>query len=100
MVNPNPNLEGGFLFPNHDMRRDYSSLNEYIMKIEIPFFNGNLDMEFFLDWSMKWRSSSTWLMSSRRSMSSSRLQAQGRSNRMVGPITNHKRRRDKPPVMT
>jgi len=28
---------------------DYSSSNEYRMKIEIPFFSEYLDIEFFLD---------------------------------------------------
>ena len=48
MTNPNPNMGGGFAFPNHDRRRD-SSPNEYRMKIEILSFNGILDIESFLD---------------------------------------------------
>ena len=50
MKNSNPNRGGGFLFPNHDRRRDYSSPNEYRMKIEISSFSENLDIESFLDW--------------------------------------------------
>ena len=50
MGNPNPNRGGVFSFPNHDRRRGYSSSNEYMMKIEISFFSGNLDIESFLDW--------------------------------------------------
>jgi len=57
--NPNPNRIGRFLFPNHDRIRDYPSPNEYRMKIEIPFFSGNLDIKSFWTGSMKWRSSST-----------------------------------------
>jgi len=49
MANSNPNRRGGFLFPNHDRRRD-SSFNEYKMKIEIPYFSRNLDIESFFDW--------------------------------------------------
>ena len=50
MVNSNSNKGGEFLFPNHDRRRDYSSLIEYRMKIEIPSFSGKLNIESFLDW--------------------------------------------------
>ena len=50
MSNSNPNRRGGFSFPNPDRRRDYSSSNEYRMKIEIPSFSGNLDIKSFLDW--------------------------------------------------
>ena len=39
-----------FLLFNHDRRRDYSSLNEYRMEIEIPFFSENLDIKSFLNW--------------------------------------------------
>ena len=37
-------------FPNHDRRSDDSSHNEYRMKIKIPSFSGNLDIESFLYW--------------------------------------------------
>jgi len=50
MANLNPNRGGEFSFPNHDRRRDYSSPNEYKMKIKISFFSGNLDIESFLHW--------------------------------------------------
>ena len=40
-------------FPNQNRKRDYSSPNEYRMKIEISFFSENFDIESFLDWSMK-----------------------------------------------
>ena len=59
IANPNLNRGGGLSFPNHDRRRDYSNLNEYRMKIEIPSFSGNLDIKTFLAGSLKWRSSST-----------------------------------------
>ena len=52
MVNPNSNRGGGFLFPNHDRRREDSSPNEYKM-IEIPFFSRNLDIKSLLDWISK-----------------------------------------------
>ena len=71
MTNPNPNRGGEFSFSNHDKRRDYSSPNEYRMKIEISSFSGNLDIESSLNWSMKWRSSLTWFTPPRISMSSS-----------------------------
>jgi len=48
--NPNPNKRGGFPFPNPDKRRGEPSSNEYQMKIEIPSFSGNFDIESFLDW--------------------------------------------------
>jgi len=50
MANPNPNRGGGFPFPNHDRGRGDSSPNEYRMKIEIPSFSRNLDIESFSDW--------------------------------------------------
>ena len=50
MANPNPNKRGRFPFPNYDGRRDYPSPSEYMMKVEIPSFSENLDIESFLDW--------------------------------------------------
>ena len=50
MINHNPNKVGGFPFPNLDRRREDSSSNQYRVKIEIPFFSGNLNFESFLDW--------------------------------------------------
>ena len=37
-------------FSSHDSKRDYSSPNEYRMKIEISFFSENIDIKSFLDW--------------------------------------------------
>jgi len=37
-----------FLFPNHDRGRDYSSPNEYRIKVEISSFSENLNIESFL----------------------------------------------------
>ena len=45
MTNPNSNKGGGFPFPDHDRRRGDPSPNEYMMKIEISSFSGNLDIE-------------------------------------------------------
>ena len=50
MANPNPNKGEGLSFPNLNSRRGDPSPNEYRMKIEIPSFSGNLDIESFLDW--------------------------------------------------
>jgi len=49
MSNPNYKNGGGFSFPNYDRRRDYSSPNEYRIKIEIIFISENLDIESFFD---------------------------------------------------
>ena len=49
MTNPNPNRAEGFSFPNPDRRRGDPSPNEYRMKIKIPSFSGNLDIES-LEW--------------------------------------------------
>ena len=46
---PNLILTREEAFPNHDRRRDYSSPNEYKMKIEISSLSGNFDIESFLD---------------------------------------------------
>ena len=51
LANPNPSRKGGFSFPNHDKGREYSSPNEYKMKI--PSFSENFDIESFLDWVYK-----------------------------------------------
>ena len=56
----NPNLSRGGKFsnlnkggkisdPNHGRKGGYISPNEYKMKIEIPSFSKNLDIESFLD---------------------------------------------------
>jgi len=71
MNSPNLNRGGGFFFPNHDMRRDYSSPNEYRMKIEIPSFSGNLHIEFFLGWVYEVERFFDMATSPRRNMSSS-----------------------------
>jgi len=50
MANPNPNRGKGFPLPNQDRRRGDLNPNKYRMKIEIPSFSENLDIESFLDW--------------------------------------------------
>jgi len=59
LTNPNPKRRGRYLnsnrgakfpYPNHSREGGYPSLNEYQMKLEIPSFIENLDMEFFLEW--------------------------------------------------
>ena len=51
--------EAGFLtltgklespYPNHDREGGYPNPHEYRMKVDIPSFNENLDIESFLDW--------------------------------------------------
>ena len=37
-------------FPNHDRREENSSPDQYWIKIEIPFFRENLEIEFFFGW--------------------------------------------------
>ena len=49
MANLNPNRGEGFSFSNPDRRRGDPSPNEYRMKIKIPSFSENLDIESFLD---------------------------------------------------
>jgi len=71
MANLNPNMGGGFSFPNYDRRRDYLSPNEYRMKIKIPSFSKNCDIEFFLDWVYEVEKFFDMTYSLRRSMSSS-----------------------------
>ena len=50
VANPNSNKGGGLPFPNPDRIKGDLSSNEYKMKIEIPFFSENLDIESFLNW--------------------------------------------------
>jgi len=50
MANPNPNRGAGFSFSNLDRRRGDPTPNEYRMKIEIPSFSENLEIESFLNW--------------------------------------------------
>ena len=40
----------GILFSQPEWRRGEPSSNEYQMKIDIPSFSGNIDIESFLDW--------------------------------------------------
>jgi len=68
MTNPNPNREEGFPFPNPDRRRGNSSPNEHRMKIEIPSFSENLDIESFLDWVYEVQNSFDMATSLRKSM--------------------------------
>ena len=49
MANLNLNRGGRFLFLNHDKRISDLGPNEYMIKIEIPSFSGNLNIESFLD---------------------------------------------------
>jgi len=49
MANANMNRREKFSFPNPDRRRGDPSSNEYRMKIEIPSFSGNFDIESFLN---------------------------------------------------
>ena len=58
-------------FPSHDSKRDYSSPNEYRMKIEIPSFSGDLHIEFFLGWVYEVERFFDMATSPRRNMSSS-----------------------------
>jgi len=58
-ANSNPDRRGGFSnfnkrvwfpYPNHDKTGGCPNSNEYRMKVEIPSFSGNHDIESFLDW--------------------------------------------------
>jgi len=61
-VNPNPNRTdefsspnrgARFLYLNHGREGGYPNPNEYRMKVEIPSFSLNLNIESFLDWIYK-----------------------------------------------
>jgi len=68
MANSNPNRGEKFPFSNPDRNRVDPSPNEYKMKIEIPSFRVNLDIEFFLDLVYEVKKFLTWLTSLRKSM--------------------------------
>jgi len=46
---PSPNRRGRFSYPNHSKKGGCPSLSENRIKIEIPSFSENLDIESFLD---------------------------------------------------
>ena len=46
----NPNRRGKFSYSNHGREGGYPNPNEYRMKVNIPYFSENLDIESFLDW--------------------------------------------------
>ena len=83
MANPNPNRGEGSPFPNPDRRRRDPSFNEYRMKIEIPSFSRNLDIESFLDWVYEVEKYLGKACQVRD------IQAQMRSGHMVRPAANH-----------
>ena len=45
----NSNRGARFPYLNHGREAEYPSPNEYKMKVEIPSFSGNLNIESFLD---------------------------------------------------
>ena len=67
---PNPNGEVIFFYFNHGKKGGYPGPNEYMMKVEIPSFSENIDIESFLNWVYEVGKSLTWLMFPRRSKSS------------------------------
>ena len=42
--------------PARDNGRDYQEQRDYRMKVELPSFNGNVSIEEYLDWVMRWKS--------------------------------------------
>ena len=90
IINHNPNRGGGFLFPNHDRSRDYSSPNEYRIKTRIPSFSENLNIESFLDQISEVLKFFDMTCISEENMSSLWHKAQGRRSRMLRLITSHK----------
>ena len=46
---PNPNRRRRFSYPNHSKKGGCPSLSENRIKIEIPSFSENLNIESFLD---------------------------------------------------
>ena len=89
MVNPNPNRGEGFLFLNRDRRRGEPSPNGYRMKIEIPSFSRNLDIESFLDWAYELDKFFDMAYASQKTCQICGIQTQRRSSHMVGPTTDH-----------
>ena len=47
---PNPNREAKVSYPNHDREGGYPNPQDYTMKVDIPSFSENLDIQSFLNW--------------------------------------------------
>ena len=73
------------------MIRDFSSPNEYTIKIEIPSFSGNLDIESFLDWVYEVEKFFDMAyVSEEKHVKFIAYKVKGGAAAWVGSITNHK----------